>query len=149
MNFLLKPKFLLWVIVILILVNIGTFLGVFFAHDHKESKEEQREKIFKKLGLTDNQRKTFVTTRDRFQNKNFPLYDRYDTLMIKLQSQVSKTPIDTATINHYADSLGRLNAQIRKNWIRYSIEVRKCLTPEQQKKYDIVTLEHLRSKMGR
>lgn len=149
MNFLLKPKFLQWAVVILILVNIGTFLGVFFAHDRRESKEEQREKMFKKLGLTDSQRKTFITKRGYYLKLNSSLYDSYDSLMLKLQSQVALTPIDSVTINRYADSLGRLNAQIRKNWVRYSIEARKCLTPDQQKKYDIIALEHLRSKMKR
>lgn len=148
MSVFLKPKFLLWVIALLIIANVATFIGVMLAHTEKEpSMEKQRNLFFKKLGLSENQKKNFIARRVHFKKLNDPLYDNYDSIMIRLQRQVSVTPPDTATIRMYTDSLGLLTTKIRHNWIQYSIEVRKYLNSEQQKKYDFLTMEHVKYKI--
>jgi Spy/CpxP family protein refolding chaperone len=150
MNSFLKPKILLWVIALLLVANVATFIGVVIAHTDKEdSPEKQRNLFFKKLGLTENQKKNFIARKAHFKAINEPLYNRYDSIMIQLHYQVGNTSPDTATIRMYTDSLGLLNAQIRRNWLAYSIEVRKCLNKEQQARYDKLTLEHLKCKMGK
>lgn len=150
MSFFLKPKFLLWVIALLITANLATFIGVMLAHNEKEpSMEKQRNRFFKKLGLSEYQKKCFIARKVHFKKLNDPLYDNYDSIMIRLQRQVSATHPDTATIRMYTDSLGMLTTKIRYNWIHYSIDVRKYLNSEQQKKYDILTMEHVKSKIGK
>ena len=150
MNFFLKQKKLLWVIALLLIANVATFIGVVIAYTDKESSpEKDRNLFFKKLELTESQKKVFIARKAHFRSINEPLYDRYDSIMIRLQHQVSITPTDTAIIRKYTDSLGLLNAQIRRNWISYSIEVRRCLSKEQQLRYDKLTLEHLKCKIGK
>jgi Spy/CpxP family protein refolding chaperone len=150
MNSFLKPKILLWIIALLLFANVATFIGVLTAHTDKEgSSEKQRDLFFKKLELTESQKKNFIAKKVHFKSINESLYNRYDSIMIQLHYQVSNTPPDTATIRVYTDSLGLLNAQIRRNWLAYSIEVRKYLNKQQQAKYDKLTLEHLKCKMSK
>jgi hypothetical protein len=150
MNSFLKPKILLWVIALLLTANIATFIGVLIAHtDKEESPEKQRDQFFKKLGLTENQKRNFIAKKAHFKAINEPLYNRYDSIMIELHQQISNTTPDTTTIRIYTDSLGLLNAQIRRNWLSYSIQVRKYLDKKQQVKYDKLTLEHLKCKMSK
>lgn len=150
MNIFLKPKILLWIIALLLVANIATFIGVVVANNAEEpTPEQQREKFFKKLGLAEEQRNNFISKKAHYKAINDPLYERYDSIMVRLQLQVSATPPDTALIRMYTDSLGVLNAQIRRNWISYSIEVRKCLENKQQKRYDELMLEHIRCKAGK
>jgi len=150
MNIFLKPKILLWIIALLLVANIATFIGVIVANNAEDlTPEQQREQFFKKLGLTDNQKNNFITKKAHYKSINDPLYEKYDSIMVRLQLQVRNTPPDTAIIKKYTDSLGVLNAQIRRNWISYSIEVRNCLDKKQQQRYDELMLEHLRCKPGK
>lgn len=148
MKFFLKPKFLLGIICILLLVNIATFIGILVAHDSKEeAKCRLREEFYDKLGLSSEQRQFFYKKREEYKKLNNPLYDKYDSIMVLLQKNVPNP--DSTSIKLYTDSLGTLTSTIRKNWIQYSIEVRETLNADQKIKFDHLTLEHLKGKMKR
>ena len=148
MNFLLKPKFLIWVIAILIVINISTFVGVMISENNKKNwKEKQREAFFNNLKLSDKQRVIFVTKRKHFQKLNNPLYNSYDSIMVRLQHEVAHNTPNYDTIRYYTDSLGHLNTMIRRNWVHYYIDVRKHLSESQKVLFDSLTMEHLRTKM--
>jgi|GEM_PF-5007189 hypothetical protein len=149
MNFFLKTRVLLWTVAILVLLNIATFIGVLSFSNEEPSSEKQRNEFFKKLELTESQKEKFISRKAFYKKINDPLYDRYDTIMVYLQKQIAIQPTDTATIRLYTDSLGYLNAEIRRNWLRYSIEVRTYLNEAQQKKYDVLTMEHLKNRLSK
>lgn len=150
MNFFLKPKILIGVIALLLVANIATFVGVVIVHNEKETTpEKQRNQFFKKLGLTEAQKKTFILKKTRFKAINAPLYSKYENIMIRLHNQACQAKPDTSLIRSYTDSLGILNAQIRRNWTSFAIEIRKDLSNEQKMRFDKITLEHIRCKMNK
>lgn len=141
MNFLLKPKFLLWIIGILLIINVATFWGIFLTQHNRH--EKARFEFFSKLGLTKQQEDFFNERRNFYRDKNCVLYHRYDSLMWVVHQKIAITPSDTSTIFAITDSLGRINAGIRKNWAMYSIDIRNTLSISQQKKYDSLMLDNI------
>lgn len=149
MNFLLKPKFLLWIVIILILVNVATFIGIVLTRHEHRSMEKDREEYFNKLGLRPEQRQFFIDKRDLYKKKNFPLYSKYDNLMLELRKKIANSPTDTASLFAITDSLGKINGKIRKNWTKYSLDIRGTLDQQQKQKFDSLAIEHVKEKMKR
>lgn len=131
---------------ILLILSLGFNLGIVITFGHhwlmrKEFKkwpeESSRHKKFmhKTLGLTDEQAKLMDNNRESLEKEIFPLKEELKKKRLELASLLDADTVDNSKIETLTADISLLQMKIEKNVINNSINIRKILTIEQQKKF--------------
>ena len=92
------------------------------------------------LGLSDEQKNQIADLRLKLQKEILPLRAEIQSKMAELKILQTEANANLKKIDGKIDEISKIKARIQKARIRHRLEVRKLLTPEQQKIFDTQSL---------
>lgn len=137
-----KSKLLMVLLILSLGFNIG-FMATFghhwlmkkeFANCPKEN-SWHKAKVKKMLNLTDEQVQVMEKDRKELQYVINPIREELKNKRTELFNLLDTDNIDKAKLEKLIAEISSLQMAIEKNVIEHSINIRKNLTPEQQKKF--------------
>ncbi|UCE08207.1 MAG: periplasmic heavy metal sensor, partial [bacterium] len=96
-------------------------------------KKMPRQKICKGLNLTDEQKSKIADLRLAHQKEILPLQTELQGKMAELSLLKTEDKADLKKIDQLIEQAEKTRTKIQKAKVRHQLEVRKILTPEQQK----------------
>ena len=93
------------------------------------------------LNLTEEQKSKIEELRLAHHKKILPLKTDLNNKKTELKLLMAIDNPDMKKIESVIEEMGKIKVQIHKSCIQHKLEVRKLLTPEQQKKFDLKLLE--------
>ncbi|MCB4792551.1 MAG: Spy/CpxP family protein refolding chaperone [Elusimicrobia bacterium] len=133
-------------LMVLLLLSLGFNLGVFVTFGHhcllkkyfeKGPKESSwhKNKIKKMLNLSEEQALYMEKDRKALQDTINPLKDELKAKRAELFAMLDSDSIDNSKVDKLIGEISVLQMKIEKNVVDHSLNIRKQLTPEQQKKF--------------
>lgn len=139
MNYFSRKSVIGWVVILLIIVNIGA-ISIFVYHLYfKKDFTEQGPQhpgpdsfMVKELGLDKQQSAQFMVMKKAHMDKVHAFVTRIKEEKQLLAKNVVAETADTLKLDSIADNIGVLYASIRKANTRHYFELKKICTPQQQ-----------------
>jgi Spy/CpxP family protein refolding chaperone len=130
----------------LLIISLGLNIGVLVTFGHhwffkkgfdKFPKESswQKARVKKMLDLTDDQAKAMEEKRKQLQDTITPLKEELKNKRTELFTLLDSDNVDSLKADKLVNEISVLQMKIEKAVIEHSINVRKTLNPEQQKKF--------------
>ncbi|MFA6403895.1 MAG: hypothetical protein WCX31_20035 [Salinivirgaceae bacterium] len=144
MNIIYKNKLLLWAVIVLVAINLGTlstfWITSFGNERNKENSNYRKNRmdkgiLVKELNLHDEQVLFYQNERKIHFVKIHLLRDEIDKYQRLIREELFSYNPDTSRMNNYADSIGILNARFEKANLIHFTNIKKQLTPEQCKRF--------------
>jgi protein CpxP len=142
-----NKKLLTFVVIGLLLLNLGTLAFLWTGRDHPHGPPPPHEGgpalfLIHELGLNAEQQSRFEKLRDEHHQRMVQIQDSLHTLHETFFEGLSATtPLQTDSI---AGLMGKKQSEIEKLTFDHFRKVRALCTPDQQKKFDSVIEEALR-----
>ena len=149
MNYFLKIKFGVWVVIILTVINLATLGTIIYknyrekcriekSEDHEKQGRKDHSKTFmqRELGLTDQQAKDFEQMKWEFFKSSKILFDSLEQSRINLVKELISFNGDTSKIFETTDQAGRIYTRIKRNTVVHILSLRSKCTPEQITRLD-------------
>jgi hypothetical protein len=140
-----KFRLLMVMIVALVLVNAGT-LAYLWSEQVKQqtaASPDPARFLAAELQLDTTQTEAYYTYWKEYRNKLKMLHSEGKLLHISYFAKLSITPIDTAEVQRYADSIAAYRRKVELLSFYQFSRVRQLCTPPQRKKFDLVIGEVL------
>jgi len=143
MNSILNKKWMAWLVLILLLLNISALGTIFYFTYHKQHRfhpgmDEPRvrpgKELIKELGMDSSQVTVFCNIRHEFFKEIKPSLDQLREKRKLIINEIGKDNPDTLYLKSMADTLGQIQAELKKETMRHYFRIRKICNPEQQKK---------------
>lgn len=137
-----KTRLLIWVIIILVAVNLATIIsGVIYSSKSRNTeptREEvpfnQRAKFFHdQLGLTQDQRNSFLQFNREFNQEARGLTDKMNTLRHRMVQEMAASNPDRGKLDKICNDIGSLHSQLKKATVDYYLKMKNVCDSEQQK----------------
>jgi hypothetical protein len=140
-----KFKLLMGMIVVLVLVNAGTlaYLWSEQAKPKTMASSDAAPFLAAELALDSTQTEAYYTYWKEYRDNLKMLHSEGKLLHIRYFAKLSITPIDTAEVLRYADSIAAYRRQVELLSFYQFSRVRQLCTPPQRKKFDGVIGEVL------
>ena len=135
-----RSNSILMVIAFLLFALIATT----FAQDRKEfaaRKNIAKPKINKGLNLSEDQKAKMTDLRLAHQKEMLPLQTELQGKMAELRLLKIEANPDLTKIDQLIEGAEKIRTKIQKAKVRHQVEIRKNLTPEQQKIWDSRSLK--------
>ncbi|HWB63026.1 MAG TPA: periplasmic heavy metal sensor [Chitinophagales bacterium] len=141
-----KPKFLLGIIAVLLIIDIGmvAFIWMGPGRPHNVGRPDNSRFLIDELKMDQNQQQQYEKLKMQLhrqlgevQHKDRELHDRFFSLF-------SAPSVDSAELEQIVDSIGASRKEIELITFRHFQQVRALCTPEQQKKFDKVIGEMMK-----
>ncbi|HRY31835.1 MAG TPA: hypothetical protein P5531_02590 [Bacteroidales bacterium] len=141
MNTLLNKKWMAWVLIMLFILNIsmlGTILGIFFLRSKKaepELPQDQRfsgRELIEKASFDSTQVMAFHKLRQDFIEATQADLERLDMIRRDVIGEMDRREPDTNYLMELADSIGKVQAEIKKATLRHYRDVSRICNPEQK-----------------
>ncbi len=137
-------NFLITVIIILVLVNIGTLAFIWIHRPGKErGNPDSGDFLVRELGLDSKQQIIQRALLLNHRNKMKDLRMKEQALHTRFFNMLTKWPSDSVRMKQMTDSLGMLRIGMEESTFRYFDQLRRILSPVQQGKFDTVFWEIL------
>lgn len=134
-----KTKLLIILLVISLGINAGVIFAFGFRHWHaKRLRPEfrrERLQLQRSLDLSEEQNQLFEKYRKELNNQLSPLREKIRQKRRELLGLLKTEEIDEEKIDKLLSEIAELQSEIEKTVVRHSIQIRKILTPAQQKKF--------------
>lgn len=143
------------VILLLATLTLVTFVSTALSQAPKAwtaRKHRALQKTTKGLNLTADQKAKMADLRLAHQKAMLPLQTELQGKLAELRLLKTEANPDLNKIDRLIEESEKIRTRIQKAKVRHQLEVRKILTPEQQKIWDSRTLQapgHRRMMMGR
>lgn len=143
MNTILNKKWMAWLVLILLLLNISALGTIIYFTYHKhdrhfqsgnESKMIPGKEMIKELGLNSSQAQVFCNIRHEFFEEIKPSLEKLRNQRKMTFSELNKENPDTAYLKGIADSTGKIQAELKKETMRHYLRIRKICNSEQREK---------------
>jgi len=144
MNYFLKLRYAIWIIVVLSVIILATVGSMFYftlnngQHSNKGEESRRRppmDQFFRKeLGLTPEQDRKASEYRKEFFKSSRVIFDSLEKKRIAMIEELSKSKPDTLMLFKLADEMGDLHAQLKRGTILSLLRLRSICTPEQAQK---------------
>lgn len=138
MNNITRNKTLVFIIVLLLLTNIG--LLFYFLSGKKHHPEKGRESftnaLKKEVGFSDAQIEQFNTQKKNNWAKAKADMDQIRNIKLALFDLVKKPEVSDSVVDQLTDSIANLQKRVEVNAFHHFRATRSICTPEQQAKYD-------------
>ena len=105
--------------------------------------DTKRQKIYDDLGLTVEQRKLLEENKNKHKEQTEALFAQLRQKMTLLRQELEKSELNIQEVYQTNNELKQLQAQMLDNRLERILEVRKILTPEQFKKFEIKMNERM------
>ena len=146
-----KVRVLTWVVIALTVLNITTLSTIFwhkyqFRHDEGRDKDrfqmnEPRRmgKLFdQKLHLTKEQKEQFGKIHFTFRESSHKIINDMQLVRKNMIDEMKKKNIDTTVLYNYAQNIGSLHAQMKKQTVQLYLQLKTVCTPQQQDSLAII-----------
>jgi Spy/CpxP family protein refolding chaperone len=139
-----KNKLLVWAIIVLLVINIGTLTTFWVAsqgHNRNNDKSKFRSGridegiLVNELKLTDEQIGFYKNARKKHFTETRQLRDKIEDNHRIIHDELFSDKTDTLRINILADSIGLINAEFEKANFNHFLILKSQLSPEQCKKF--------------
>ncbi len=149
MNYFLKYRFAIWVIIVLsviILSSLGTLLFLRLSYKPERSfntedakRHAQIGQFFRKeLKLTPDQEKTFKGFRHQFFQNSRAIFDSLEKKRIRMIEELGKPKPDSVVLYRISDEMGVLHARLKRETVKNLLNLRSICTPEQIQKLNTI-----------
>ncbi len=141
MNALLNNKWMAWILIMLLILNIsvlGTILGIYFFRSGKAEPELTPDQRFSGRDLVENARFdsaqliSFHKLRQDFIEGTKPDLERLNLIRRDVIGEMDSREPDTTYLMGLADSIGKVQARIKKATLRHYRDVNRICNPEQK-----------------
>ncbi len=105
--------------------------------------DAKKQEIYNDLGLTNEQRKLLEENKNKHKEQTKALFTQMRQKMTSLRQELEKSELNMQEIYQTNNELKQLQVQMLDNRLERILEVRKILTPEQFKKFEDKTNEHI------
>jgi len=133
------------VLLILLIISVGLNLGVLIEHGHywmmrrefavRKDGLQHAKRLQKKLNLTEDQVKLVAADHDKMVKIIDPIKEQLKAKRIELMTILAADNVDEAQANKLIGDISALQMKLEKTVLDNAINMRKNLTPEQQKKF--------------
>jgi len=116
-----------------------TLVPILFAQPRKNIAVKQKiaqQKKFGRLNLSDEQKSKISDLRLAHQKEMLPLQTELRSKMAELRLLKTEDKADLNKIDQLIDHSEKIRTKIQKAKVRHQLEIRKMLTPEQQRVWD-------------
>jgi hypothetical protein len=146
MNYFLKLRFAIWVIValsVIILVTVGTMFYFMLSNKGERRAIETRHPpiehfLQKELGFSPDQEKQADVFRNEYFQHMKPIFTALEQKRITIIEELSKPKPDTLMLNRLSDDCGTLHAQLRRETVKQLLRLRSICKPDQIEKLNIL-----------
>jgi|GEM_PF-665876 Spy/CpxP family protein refolding chaperone len=144
MNSLLNKKWMGWIVLILLLLNLSA-LGTILYYSYQQNKRphpalagepqpRHGKEMIRELQFDSAQADAFYNIRRDFHTRVKPSLQQMRAKRGIINDEVNKENPDTTYLNAVADTMGKIQAELKKETIRHFIRIRKICNPEQKTK---------------
>jgi len=133
------------VLLILLIISVGLNLGVLIEHGHywmmrrefaaKKDGLQHSKRLQKKLNLTEAQVKLLAADHEKMEKIVDPIKNELRAKRTELMGILAAENVDEAKANALIGQISALQSKLEKIVLDNAINMRKNLTPEQQKKF--------------
>lgn len=144
MNTILNKKWVAWVVLALFLLNISA-LSTILIYTYRAKPEPEIKKsvhqgirpgkeIINELGLDSSQARVFHHIRSEFFDDIKPSLEKLQQKRKIIIDEINKDNPDTVFLNAVADTMGKIQADLKKETLRHYFRVRKICNEQQRSK---------------
>jgi Spy/CpxP family protein refolding chaperone len=137
MNFFSKNKFVFWLLIFLVVINLSaliTFL-VFFSQNSTASKQQSRENpgmaFRKELSLSPSQSEKVNIILAGYRNSTEPITKTIRDYRTQLLEELAKDEPDTTLLNKYAEEISLYQRKMQKASVDQYMALKEICTPVQ------------------
>jgi Spy/CpxP family protein refolding chaperone len=143
-KFITKVRILTWTVIALIVLNVSILVSAFWFFKHTPNRDFQHRemplmrgesmvKMFhKKLNLNQKQIDEFEKIHNEMRASTHKFFDKMQVLRMKMLDEIKKPNPDTTILFEYADELGKLHIQMKRQTIENILKTKAICTPAQQ-----------------
>ena len=141
MNYFLKFKYAIWVIIILTVIILSSVAtGLYYNHRPHRGKNpmERREAVdqmFKmELNLSDDQQIKFKKMHQSFYDSSRVLFGKLEEDRVLMVKELARPQPDTVALYRIADNMGILHARLKRETVNHLLLLRTVCNPSQIEK---------------
>ncbi|MHC1708591.1 MAG: Spy/CpxP family protein refolding chaperone [Bacteroidales bacterium] len=144
MNTVLHKKWVAWVVLILMVLNISTLATIIFiTYKSKPAPPPQESfnpkirpgyEMIQELGLDSSQAEAFHNIRSEFFKDIKPSLELLQTKRKAIVEEINNNNPDTLYLYSVADSMGSIQAGLKKETMRHFLRIKKICNAEQREK---------------
>ena len=121
---------------LIVLFLATAFMSTLMAQPIDKRGMHKAGRLQDRLNLTDEQKAKMADLRLAHQKKMLPFRSELQSKRMEIQLLKTTDAPDEKKIEKAVDEMGKIRTEMHKARIQHQLEVRKMLTPEQQKIYD-------------
>jgi Spy/CpxP family protein refolding chaperone len=137
MNFDPKSKFIFWLLIFLVVVNVSMFLSFFFLFSEKtilpaeKSPELLKDSFTNSLALSSAQTQSVDSILVNYKKRTRPIVTQIRNHRIQILEELEKGQPDRSVLNEYEEEIAVLQKEMQKASVDQYLELKKICTPEQ------------------
>ncbi|MEI7500262.1 MAG: periplasmic heavy metal sensor [Bacteroidota bacterium] len=137
MNFFLKNRYVLWVLIILIVINISALVSFFLFTQAPPSKSccpvqgKQGHSFTSELGLSAAQTEKVSSINQNYKTNAEPIVASIKVSRGAILNELEQEKPDTNLLNRLTEELSLLQNKVQKENIKQYLELKKVCNPEQ------------------
>lgn len=147
MNFFSKNKFVFWLLIFLVVINLTiliTFLSMYSRKSNtmpQQVTEKPSMAIQKELTLTPSQSEQVDLILANYRKVTDPVAENIREYRARILDELASDKPDTVKINHYADSICYMQRMMQKASVRQYMALKDICNPEQCKRLSSLYFE--------
>jgi Spy/CpxP family protein refolding chaperone len=151
-----KIRVLTWVVIALAVLNIATLSSIFW-HKYQFRKNERSHKelytrssshfkvLNEKLKLNKKQGEDFNLIHKNFRQSTYPILGKMSEVRNNMIEELKKEKTDTVVLYKYAQDIGDLHMQLKKQTVQLYLQLKSVCTPQQQDSLAIIMAGYLQN----
>lgn len=143
MDIFIKKRFIVWIIIILVILNLSTLAVIWFFHIKGPRRpppmppigpEQGMLLLDKELNLSETQVQKFKESRDRYFVESKPILDEIHRLKMEIMDEVFAPSPDPSKVKRIAKEIGEKQAKFEELLFDHFLSLREACNPEQEVK---------------
>ena len=159
-KFITKVRILTWTVIALIVLNVSILASIFWFVKHRPERDFNRSEMFfhkeqgigkmfhNKLNFNQAQKQGFEKIHANMRESTHQIFDQMQSLRMKMLDELKKRNPDTAILYGYANELGKLHTQMKRQTIGDILKIKNLCTPSQQDSMTALFVRILQSSDG-
>lgn len=136
-----KTKILIWIIIILVVINLAAIVsGIVFTSERRSSLPvrtdipyDRRADFFRgQLGLTTDQRESFINFNREFNQRARTLTERMNSLRLQMVDEMAVPRPDRKKLDSLCVSIGRLHTELKRATVDFYLKMKNVCNEDQQ-----------------
>ncbi len=136
-----KTKILIWIIVILVVINlVAVISGLIFSAERRNINTirtdipyNQRADFFRgELGLTPDQRKSFMNFNREFNQKARGITEKMNSLRVRMIEEMAAPDPDRVELDSICVGIGHLHTELKRATVDYYLQMKSVCDNKQQ-----------------